>query len=152
MGIEYVDPMTRPRASQVEAKSLYLNLLKACLTRMLFMNEPLDGESSVTSEQKEVRRLGWDWPDQAETMIGMVRLNCIQECVETVLRDGIAGDLMEAGVWRGGATILMRGILAAHGVTDRRVWVADSFQGLPPPDRQDFSQDLAVSQDSKSLP
>jgi hypothetical protein len=25
----------------------------------------------------------------------------------------------------------MRGLLAAHGVTDRTVWVADSFQGLP---------------------
>ena len=27
----------------------------------------------------------------------------------------------------------MRGILAAHGVRNRKVWVADSFQGLPLP-------------------
>jgi O-methyltransferase len=27
----------------------------------------------------------------------------------------------------------MRAVLKVHGVTDRRVWVADSFRGLPPP-------------------
>jgi O-methyltransferase len=45
----------------------------------------------------------------------------------------VPGDLIETGVWRGGATIFMRGILAAYGDTTRTVWVADSFQGLPKP-------------------
>jgi len=49
-----------------------------------------------------------------------------------VLADGVPGDVLEAGVWRGGATIFARGVLEAHGVRDRRVWVADSFAGLPP--------------------
>ena len=43
------------------------------------------------------------------------------------------GDLIETGVWRGGAAIFMRGVLAAHG-DPRTVWVADSFQGLPKPE------------------
>jgi hypothetical protein len=64
-------------------------------------------------------------------MIGLPRLNNIQACVEDVIRNGIEGDLIETGVWRGGATIFMRAILKAHGVTDRTVWVADSFEGLP---------------------
>lgn len=34
-------------------------------------------------------------------------------------------------MWRGGATIFMRGVLKAHGVSDHAVWVADSFEGLP---------------------
>jgi len=38
--------------------------------------------------------------------------------------------LIETGVWRGGATIFMRAILKAHGVTDRTVWVADPFEGF----------------------
>jgi hypothetical protein len=106
------------------------------------MNDSAEADSSVTPEQLEIRRLGWDWPEDGETMIGMVRLNNIQECVEAALRDEVPGDLMEAGVWRGGATILMRGVLAAYGVVDRKVWVADSFQGLPPPDGRGFTQDL----------
>jgi O-methyltransferase len=36
----------------------------------------------------------------------------------------------------------MRAVLKAHGVTDRRVWLADSFQGLPPPDPERYPQDV----------
>jgi hypothetical protein len=36
----------------------------------------------------------------------------------------------------------MKSILAAYGVRDRRVWVADSFQGLPVPDGVNFPQDI----------
>jgi hypothetical protein len=90
--------------------------------------------------------IGKDWPEDAETMIGMLRLDCIQECVETVLRDDIPGDFLEAGVWRGGATIFMKGMLAAYGVHDRRVWVADSFRGLPVPDEVNFPQDVPIDQ------
>jgi O-methyltransferase len=64
-------------------------------------------------------------------MIGRVRLENIQTLIEDVIRNNIEGDLIEAGVWRGGATIFMRAVLKAHGVSDRIVWVADSFEGLP---------------------
>lgn len=80
------------------------------------------------------RAEGRNWPWLAHTMIGRKRLDNIQACVEDVLRRGVPGDLIETGVWRGGATIFMRGILKAHGVADRLVWVADSFAGLPAPD------------------
>jgi len=78
----------------------------------------------------ETRELGTDWPLLAQTMIGLRRLDNVQWCVETALAEGVPGDLIETGVWRGGATILMRGILEARGDTRRRVWVADSFAGL----------------------
>ncbi len=66
-----------------------------------------------------------------ETMISRERLDNIQECVQSVISDSVPGDLIETGVWRGGATIFMRAILAAHGIDDRTVWVADSFEGFP---------------------
>lgn len=69
----------------------------------------------------------------SHTMIGRKRLDNIQYCIETVLADGIAGDVIETGIWRGGAIIFMRGVLAAYGVTDRTVWAADSFGGVPVP-------------------
>ncbi len=80
------------------------------------------------------RREGGPWPLVGETMIGARRLDHLQRCVETVLDDAIPGDLIEAGVWRGGAAIVMRAILAADQVTDRTVWLADSFAGVPVPD------------------
>ena len=80
------------------------------------------------------RSLGRDWPLRAHTMIGSRRLNNLRSLTERALQDGVPGDLIETGVWRGGACIMMRAVLAAYGVTDRRVFVADSFEGLPKPD------------------
>jgi hypothetical protein len=74
-------------------------------------------------------------------MVGLKRLDNLQYCVEDVLARGVPGDLIETGVWRGGSTIFMRAILKVHGVTDRRVWVADSFAGLPPPDEARYPAD-----------
>jgi len=74
-------------------------------------------------------------------MIGMRRLTSLQRCVETVLAEGIQGDLVECGVWRGGACILMRAVLGAYGDEDRSVWLADSFAGLPTPDAVSYPAD-----------
>jgi hypothetical protein len=79
------------------------------------------------------RAKGAVMPMHAHTMIGLARLDNLQFCIEDALANGVPGDLIETGVWRGGACILMRAVLAAHGITDRRVFVADSFAGLPPP-------------------
>jgi len=74
-------------------------------------------------------------------MIGLKRLDNIQSCIESVLADNVPGDLIETGVWRGGATIFMRGALKAFGATDRIVWVADSFEGCPAPDAERYPAD-----------
>jgi len=92
----------------------------------------------VTAAQREE---GADWPSYADTMIGLRRLDNLQDCIESVLRDQVPGDLIETGVWRGGACIFMRGVLRAYGVGDRRVYVADSFQGLPAPDAEKYPHD-----------
>jgi O-methyltransferase len=74
----------------------------------------------------------------------MQRLTSLQHCVETVLTDGVPGDLVECGVWRGGASILMRAVLAAYGDQTRRVWLADSFAGVPPPDTANYKADKGI--------
>jgi O-methyltransferase len=83
------------------------------------------------------------------TLVGRKRLDHLQRCVEDVLENGVPGDFLEAGVWRGGCCILMRAVLAAHEVRDRRVWLADSFAGLPPPER---AEDREYAMDASRLP
>jgi hypothetical protein len=63
------------------------------------------------------------WPARAHTMIGATRLRHLRHLVERTIREGIAGDYIETGVWRGGACILMKGVLTAYDVSDRRVTV-----------------------------
>lgn len=90
---------------------------------------------------RETRLAGRVWPVYADTMLGLPGLDNIQHCAETALREGVPGDLIETGVWRGGGAIFMRAVLAAHGVRDRRVFVADSFEGLPEADASKYPQD-----------
>jgi len=90
-------------------------------------------------------------------MIGIKRMSNVRSEAERVLRESIPGDFIETGVWRGGACIMMRAVLEAYDVTNRKVFVADSFAGLPPPSAgvaadagSEFHQysDLAVSADA----
>jgi O-methyltransferase len=139
------------------APELYLDLLRRVLTRSLFdrhyhrfefpLGDPRRALFAPLQKVLSARRLelvkladpglraeGRDWPADAETMIGQKRMENLQTCVTDVIRRGVPGDLIETGVWRGGSVIFMRAVLEAYGDTSRNVWVADSFQGLPPPD------------------
>ncbi len=151
---------TRCEDRTEDARLLFLDLMKRCLARTLF---PPPANSVPLKPGLRKYPLGWVvyskvrpvlgwmgielggpskkdllegrvWPSEAETMIGMARLENLQSCVVDVLQRGIPGDIIETGVWRGGACIFSRAILRAYGCTDKTVWVADSFEGLPKPD------------------
>lgn len=148
-----------------DVRSLYLDLIRRNLTRY-GMHERLPSQWPLRRRlllktanavmpmlngrsplSKDKRDLGLDWPAEAETMIGMQRLTSLQHCVETVLKEDIPGDLVECGVWRGGACILMRAVLAAYGEETRCVWLADSFAGLPRPDAENYKADKGLRLD-----
>lgn len=143
-------------------ESLYLDLMKKTLTNWIygeaemehiqphgvlkgFLNRELAKRDIRLMKPapfvKAAREKGLDWPATAHTMIGIKRLDNLQECIETILDDAIPGDLIETGVWRGGASIFMRAVLKAYQVRDRSVWVADSFEGLPKPNVEKYPDD-----------
>ncbi|HTZ49308.1 MAG TPA: TylF/MycF family methyltransferase [Verrucomicrobiae bacterium] len=144
------------------AAELYLDLIKKCLTRSIFpetykpVHRPpltikhwhwfaypsiaaflekrgywLFRKANVDPGRREEGR---DWPAEAETMIGLKRLDNLHSCIREVLQENVPGDFIETGVWRGGACIFMRATLQAYHDNVRRVWAADSFAGLPKPD------------------
>jgi len=142
----------------------YMHLLKRTLTRypILPQDWPLLSElngvdpSLLTEIQNWIttspsaaappysvaaRAVGMDWPEDGDTMVGLVRLTNLEYCALSALERNVPGDLVEAGVWRGGAVIFMRAVLRAYGDQDRLVWAADSFQGLPKPDSDAYPQD-----------
>jgi len=146
---------------------LYLDLLARCLTRELFLEEEVrnidlrqwpGGEPEGLRDMlrkrgwrvvragadRETRAVGYDWPPHAETMVGLARLANVRELTRAVLADGVPGDLVETGVWRGGTAIYMRALLAAAGDTDRTVVACDSFEGLPEADAERFPMDAPL--------
>jgi hypothetical protein len=66
--------------------------------------------------------------------------------VRAILALNIPGDFVECGVWRGGASFLMADILRQAGVRDRRVWLFDSFAGLPAPQAVDGPAAVAYTE------
>jgi O-methyltransferase len=122
------------------AQKLYLDLMENVLVGSIYNDPPLPIFGSKTFDPT-VRELGEDWPSNAYSMIGAKRMNNFRVLIERVISDGIEGDIMETGVWRGGACILARAVLAAYGVKNRKVILADSFEGLPPPDTENYPKD-----------
>jgi len=121
-----------PEKRMDNAAMLYLDLLKRCLTNWLYGNVEeakvrfeglMSPEAALFCRSQGIRLLqrrsyeprlrseGRDWPPTAHTMIGPRRLDNLQFCIEDVLAHHIPGDLIETGVWRGGATIFMRAVL-----------------------------------------
>lgn len=155
-----------------EPAELYLDLLKKCLTRYIFPDEfkPIADWGRNSSSWRKLaknkiahelarrdiflfrkvpfdlkkRELGRDWPNSAETMIGLKRLDNIQDAIHAIIEDNVPGDLIETGVWRGGASIFMSAALMAYGDKERRVWCADSFEGLPAPNAELYPEDTGM--------
>ena len=123
-------------------RTRYLELLKNILINFIYLEYDPSLLVVDANESPEVRRgLGRDWPKMALTMVGKVRLDNLQYCIEDILARKVPGDFVETGIWRGGSVILMRAVLEAYQVRDRIVWAADSFCGLPPPDTERFPAD-----------
>jgi O-methyltransferase len=137
------EPKAVGAASDLDAlRAAYLDLLKLALCDLTGSATAsvgaMPGKGVVSyelhGEDRRLRSAGIDWPLHGLTMVGLPRLADLQSCVETIVRDQVPGDLIEAGVWRGGASILMRAVLDSLGSTDRTVLVADSFEGFPDSD------------------
>src|SRR5688572_11542956 len=118
-----------------EAVGLYLDLLKKVLTDDIYADDrsgwalhvrsgpgPRNlvrtallsaarrfGYSVVKTSSSVARREGTELPAVAHTQVGLKRLEHLQTCIEQVLRDGVPGDLIGTGIWRGGTCIFMRG-------------------------------------------
>jgi hypothetical protein len=115
---------------------LYLDLLKRSLTNTIFRAEP-DASEGSTARYVEAAITHYQ-QGAAVSMLPLARLDNLQSCIADVVERAVPGDLVETGVWRGGATIFMRAMLKVLNVADRVVWAADSFEGLPEPDPDKF--------------
>lgn len=157
--------MTTSRRNS-SAEQLYIDLVKRCVLNLPYVDaeiNPIQPHGRVRKvvldlfrkagiQLAHVRRgdyrrrvAGTDFSDVAHSMLSLERLDNLHQCIETILEEDVPGDFIETGVMRGGAVILMRAILKAHGITDRTVWAADSFEGLPAPDLEKYPDDAGAA-------
>jgi Macrocin-O-methyltransferase (TylF) len=118
-----------------DSRELYLDLLKHVLTDTLLATEPNADQDGMEYLQGFINHY---IRGRALTMVPLVRLHNLHRCAVDVIERHVPGDFIETGVWRGGTTIFMRAVLRAYASSDRKVWVADSFEGLPEPDADKY--------------
>jgi len=120
-------------------RDLYLDLLVKSIANLIYGPRPADPWNDGLFGGNAAP--GRDRNSPAHSMVGILRLRNVRDLAQRALDLGIPGDFIETGVWRGGCCILMRGVLAANQIMDRKLFFADSFRGLPPPNINEFPQD-----------
>ncbi len=71
------------------------------------------------------------------TMTGVARRASLIGAVDHVVKHGIAGDIVECGVWRGGSMMAIALALMARGDTSRHLYLYDTFEGMSAPTEHD---------------
>ena len=71
------------------------------------------------------------------TQTSLERVAALADAVQYVVRRGIPGDFVECGVWRGGSSMAIALTLLRLGVSDRRLWMYDTFGSMPPAGEHD---------------
>ena len=124
---------------QDEAPSirLYLDMVRDTVCGLTLRTQEQSVVPSIIAQKipfnLEQRIVGEDWPSIGISMVGQKRLINVEWALRFVIANGVPGDFIECGVWRGGTSVFARAVLKALDVNDRHVWLADSFQGLPKP-------------------
>jgi len=73
------------------------------------------------------------------TQTSYERLYALQKTIDYLVENDIAGDIVEAGVWKGGSAMAALLRLVSHDATDREIWLYDTYEGMPPPTQYDVS-------------
>lgn len=69
------------------------------------------------------------------SMTSWQRLYNLHAAVRYAVKTDLPGDFVECGVWRGGSMMMVAQTLLALGRTDRNLYLFDTFEGLPKPDK-----------------
>lgn len=71
------------------------------------------------------------------TMTSPERVFALRSAVHYVVQNGIPGDIVECGVWKGGSMMAVARTLRELGDSSRMLYLFDTFEGMPPPTAAD---------------
>lgn len=119
--------------SEQSNRDAYIDLIKRSITNYSYLGGETSLEEFRCVTHYDLQEARWTIDPLARplTLLTKSQLDLIETAVLIVEENAVPGDFIEAGVWRGGAIILMRALLNAHGIAHRKVVAADSFAGIP---------------------
>ena len=115
-------------------KALTLKMLNLILRKSAAhhaeQNLPIDFDAQVISIFSRVKNY---------TLTSPERVCALVEAVRYVIRSDIPGDFVECGVWRGGSVMAMTSTLESLNVSDRTIYLYDTFSGMTTPSNEDVA-------------
>lgn len=72
------------------------------------------------------------------TMTSVERGYSLFKSVEYIVKNKIPGDFVECGVWKGGSCMLMAMALELFGDKERKIYLYDTYEGMPKPTEEDI--------------
>ena len=73
------------------------------------------------------------------TQTTIERLYALYQSCIYVIENNIQGDLVECGVWRGGSSMMIALTFLSKGVTDRKIYMYDTYEGMSEPSQEDVA-------------
>jgi O-methyltransferase len=125
--------MTPPSEGADSLRDAYVDLVKRSVSNYLYLGENtgLSEFNAVAHYDRQKSRWAVGDLSRPTTLLDKGQLDLIEKSVLDLEQRGVPGDYIEAGVWRGGAVILMRALMKAYDIRDRQIIAADSFSGIP---------------------
>ena len=114
-------------------RDAYIDLIKRSITNYSCLGGDISFEKFRCGTHYDVKLGQWKIEPLARplTLLTKNQLDLVERAVLKVEAAGVEGDFIEAGVWRGGGIALMRALIGAYNIPERKVFAADSFAGIP---------------------
>lgn len=119
--------------AEAPVRNAYLDLLQRALTNYQYLGagQSFDEFRAVTHYDLGQSQWKVDPLSRPLTLLTRGQLDLVGQAILDIEARKVRGDLIEAGIWRGGCVAYMRAVLEAHAIPQRRVFAADSFCGIP---------------------
>jgi len=105
------------------------NLFSYKITKISHVDPIIDNDEKFTRVYEKCK----DY-----TMTSKERMYALYKAVEYIVNSKLPGDFVECGVWRGGSAMLMAHTLLQMGEADRKIYLYDTFEGMPEPTEVDY--------------
>eukprot|EP00635_Sarcinochrysidales_sp_CCMP3193_P012246 CAMPEP_0118914216 /NCGR_PEP_ID=MMETSP1166-20130328/14653_1 /TAXON_ID=1104430 /ORGANISM="Chrysoreinhardia sp, Strain CCMP3193" /LENGTH=351 /DNA_ID=CAMNT_0006853785 /DNA_START=316 /DNA_END=1371 /DNA_ORIENTATION=- len=142
--MSYAKLLTLPDAAPADnAVDAYVDLMREIVLNTIYDPEPFKADGSIRPAASGI--------NTAFSMVGRRRLDNVRDLIRAVVEVGVPGDVVETGSWKGGCMFMAAAVLRSLGVSDRGVYLADSFEGIPKPTADQKAVDIDKSAYTKNL-
>ena len=109
------------------------------MKNLLHILAKMSGYKLVPNEEKVAKDMDADFQAiygtcRGQTMTSLDNMYSLYTSVKYIVEAGIEGDLVECGVWKGGSAMLIAETLLLLGDHERKIYLYDTFEGMPEPD------------------